>query len=86
MRKSRNKSTMALRVVDLISCIVTCGVKGLNKRFCILVPDCRRLRGLPPDWRDDESRWLLPHRVSKVKRSSPPPVRWEPDRRYGRYG
>ena len=39
---SRKKSTMASRVVDLISCMGGVGVKGLNKRFCIRVPDSVR--------------------------------------------
>lgn len=41
-RKLRKKSTIASRVVDLISCMGCASVKGLNMRFYIRAPDSQR--------------------------------------------
>lgn len=61
---SRKKSTIASWVVDLISCIVRCGVKGLNMRFCIRVPDSVHPWGRGSRRRCGGTHWLLSHRVS----------------------
>ena len=55
---------MASRVVDLISCMGGVGVKGLNKRFCIRVPDSVRPWGRGSRRRCGGIRLLLPHRVT----------------------
>ena len=41
-RNTRHDRHRFPRVVDLISCMCGAGVKGLNKRFCIRVPDSVR--------------------------------------------
>ena len=72
---------MASRVENLISCMCGARVKGLNKRFCIRVPDSVRPWGRGSRRRCGGIRWLLLHRVAIKTQHRPLPEGSQQERR-----